>query len=102
MRKAIVLCLIGLVMLAGCTSLPMGVQSCLYTADSTLKVTVEEVDAGAPFWAVDPNATPAEKVVVLQKQKAMLIATMKGAQANTAEVVKYLNEQVGFVPGGSK
>jgi hypothetical protein len=80
----------------------MGVQSSLYTADSVLKVTVEEVDAGAPFWVVDPNATPAEKVVVLQKQKAMLIDTMKQVQANTAEVVKYLNERAGIIPGGSK
>lgn len=100
-KTSVVLCLIGLFM-AGCASLPMGVQSCLYTADSTLKATAEDVASGLPYWTVDPNAAPAEKVVVLQKQKAMLVDIIKQAQKNTEEVVKYLNEQAGIIPGGSK
>jgi len=99
MRKTIVLSIIGLVMLAGCSVLPMGVESCLYTANSVLKVTVQEVESGTPFWAVDPNATPAEKVVVLQRQKAMLIATIKQVQANTEQVVTYISTKEGVVPG---
>lgn len=93
--------ILGAVLMVGCTVLPSGQKSCLYTADSILTTTVKEVRADKAPWTVDPNLPADQKVIVLTNQKKLLVDTMDQVQKNLDEVVKYVEEKEGIIPASS-
>ena len=91
MKKMIViLLLVGLTSyLVGCTNIPVGVKSALYSSQISLETMVDDVEAGNPPFGDVPNETPAETIERQQEQIQILKDMMKQANLNLKAVVEY-------------
>ncbi len=92
MKKAM-LCVVlmaVLVGLMGCTNIPTGVKSALYTAEITLTETVKDAEAGTREpWVIPPNSTVEEISGSRLEQVELLLRTMEQVTKNLQAVVEY-------------
>ncbi len=79
-----------LVGLMGCTNIPTGVKSALYTAEITLTETVKDAEAGTREpWAIPPDSTPEEVLGSRLEQVELLLKTMEQAAKNLQAVSNF-------------
>ena len=83
-----------LAMTAGCRPLPRNMEAALTTAQITLQVTVDDVEAAKPPFAPVDGETEAEKIARLEKQSRILTETMKQANKNLKTVVAFVRNDV--------
>ncbi len=90
MKKVLVLLMLGMLVMTGCTTLPSGVKASLYTAQSSLQHTATDARAAKkPEWNIPNGATDPEIMGRLREQNEVLIRIMEQANKNLQAVVHY-------------
>lgn len=96
MKKMVaIVMLVALALLAtGCNNLPEGVQSSMYTAEITARVTVEEAVEAKPgtLWHVDPADTLDRQLAKREAQVVYLIKLLGQIEKNLATVSEYFRQ----------
>jgi len=98
MKRALAILVVA-AFLAGCApTLPPAVKGALYSAQTTLEITVEEAAAGdRGVWKIPDGATTEEKLACRERQVIECTKTMAQANENLKAVVAWFrnDEAVG-------
>ena len=90
MKKMLIGMMLLIVLVGGCTNLPTGVKTSLYTAQITMYQTVKEANAATTEpWVIPTDATMEQKLAKREAQVSLLIRTMDQAEKNLATVTDY-------------
>jgi len=90
MRKLmLVMLVVALLGVAGC-GLPQGIKGCLYTAQITSEVTVDDVNAGRYPFDVVEGETDEQQIVRFEKQVDILVRTLEQVNNNLVVVVDFV------------
>jgi len=97
MKKVLVLMLAAVLLagIAGCATMPRGIQDALYTAQITSHVTAREAGEASvfPYKPADPNETDGEQLLRMQLAVKVMTNTLVQIDKNLIQVV---NWQRGF------